>query len=236
MRERLDVETGLQPALAAAGVRTAQDLLALATGPRPHSVQRHLDLAVAGTTGRFWLKAYRYATWGRSLGLLGRGTLLGRAPCRREFAALAWLRTHDVPAVRPIAAASMRRAGRLVAQVLLTEWVAEAPDLAAWAARGGADAPTRGAAAEALAHRLGEVVGRMHALGFHHRDLHPRNVLVRPQAGAAPRVWLLDCRRGGRGGWRRRRRHDLRCLLEPGLVARAPFLAAYEAARRAHRG
>lgn len=231
MADRLHVEPGCASALAAAGVACAADLLAWATGPRPHSVRRRVDADVAGTSGRFFLKAYRYGTWRRSLGLLGHGTLYGVAPAVQEMRALAWLRAHDLPAVRPIAAASVRRAGRLVAQALLTEWVQDAPDLCAWAAAG--DVPQ----GRALAHRLGEVVGRMHALGFHHRDLHPRNVLVRPAALAAPdappAVWLLDCRRAGVGGLRRRRAYDLACLLDPGLLDAAAFHVAYARALRA---
>lgn len=228
MRDVLRVEPGSAPALSAVGVSTPADLLALAQGPRPHSVRRIVEADVAGTCGRFFLKAYRYGTWRRSLGLLGRGTLHGVAPSVQEMRALEWLRAHGLPAVRPLAAASLHRRGRLVAQALLTEWLADAPDLAAWVARGEAAHVREPGARRALAGRLGEVVGRMHALGFHHRDLHPRNVLVRPEApGTPPAVWLLDCRRGGVGGLRRRRAYDLACLLGPGMVDAEAFHAAY---------
>lgn len=39
---------------------------------------------------------------------------------------------------------------------------------------------------------FGALVARLHALGFVHADLTPKNVLVEPRADGAPRLWLID--------------------------------------------
>ncbi len=229
-RIRFEAPPDLRGALTTAGLDTAEALVALAVGPRPHSVRRIVERPIDGTCGRFYLKAYAYPRWHESLGLAARGTLWGRAPCVTEFHALTWLRAHDLPAVRPIAAASIARRGRLLAHAILTEWVDDAPDLATWAMCGADDPFATEPQRSALARALGGIVGRMHAAGFHHRDLFPRNVLARPRGIDDPSLWLLDCRRGGVGGWRRRARYDLACLLGTDRIAPEPFRAAYDAA------
>lgn len=166
-----------------------------------------------------YLKRYHYAGWRTSQGLIGRGTLWGTAPEVSEFRALTWLRAHDVCAVRPLAAAARTRAGRLVAHALLTEVVPDVRDLSK-RMRSKDDPLLRGAAGRrTLLAALGRTLGRMHRLGFVHRDCHARNILVadnplghecgegavwggESSAGEHKRaaLWLLDCRRGGVGG------------------------------------
>ncbi|MBI4570132.1 MAG: hypothetical protein HY719_17205 [Planctomycetes bacterium] len=76
----------------------------------------------------------------------------------------------------------------------------------------------------ALAETLGDAVRRMHDAGFEHRDLHPRNVLVRFDARSAaydPR--FIDCRKARLGrrplppAVRARDRAPLRAWLEKTL-------------------
>jgi hypothetical protein len=202
MGEVLLFDPAWEPALRAAGLRSAGDLLALGD---PRECRRHVGFVRLEAEGRSFalhLKRYRYDGWRASRGLLGRGTLWGVPPEIREFHALRTLRASGVPAVRPVAACATWVRGRLGAQALLTEAVQDAPDLAARlhdpadALRG--DRRLR----RALARALGDALRRMHDLGFVHRDCHARNVLVRVE-GDGVRLWFLDCRRGGvrgRGG------------------------------------
>lgn len=201
----------LTAALAAAGLDSATSLLALWPGESATSLRTEVAMKVAGTCGRLYLKSYRYPGWGKSRGLVGRGSFFGTAPQVQEFRNLSWLRAHDVPAVRPVAAASQRVRGRLAGHALLTEIVPGARDLAA--AMADPDDPVRSDRAHryALAGTLGRAVARMHLHGFSHRDCHARNVLVRDDADG-PAIWFLDCRRGGRRGARRGRLFDLACL------------------------
>src|SRR5262245_19881517 len=115
MGDRLLLDRDLAPALHAAGLTSTDALLALGGAPDATSVVTTIDLPVEGTVGTFHLKRYRYAGWGTSKGLLGRGTLWGTAPEMNEFRVLAWMRENQVPAVRPVAAAARTKGGRLVA-------------------------------------------------------------------------------------------------------------------------
>lgn len=162
-----------------------------------------VDVGPGADAARFHLKRYRYATWRESLGLIGRGTFWGTPPEIREFRALRALRGAGIPAVAPAAAAAITRFGRLVAHGLLTHAApADARSLEA-RLRDPADPLLREAPIRrALCRALGDILRRMHALPFAHRDLRARNVLVAPGAGGIPRLWLLDCRRGGPGGFR----------------------------------
>ncbi len=229
MSETLLIAEGLETELRAAGVTSAQALIELGLARDQTSARGPLALAVAGTTGRFFFKGYRYSGWRKARGLLGRGTVFGVAPELQEFRALAWLRAHDIPAVRPIAAAARIRGGRLAAQALLTELVADAADVAARLAAPEDPLTASRELRYALAGALGAALARMHLHGFVHRDCHARNVLMRIEDDV-PRIWFLDCRRGGVRRAARARHgalHDLACLRldlrsEAGAVFGAP--------------
>ncbi|MDF1702712.1 MAG: lipopolysaccharide kinase InaA family protein [Planctomycetota bacterium] len=210
MHEVLRFDATLQTTLHAAGVRTARDLLALGDVEEPRRFVGFVDLPCDGGVQRFHLKRYRYAGWRESRGLLGRGTLWGQAPELREFEALATLRAHGVPAVRPAAACALHAGGRLVAHALLTVAVDGAHDLQACLADPTHPLRTAASLRRGFLRRLGAAVGAMHALPFLHRDLRARNILVRVAAGE-PEFWLLDCRRGGARG-RGGRADDLAAL------------------------
>lgn len=214
MNETLRVDAELGPALASAGIASAGDLLGLGLAPDQTSAGHVVRLEVAGTSGRFYFKGYRYPTARKRRGLLGRGTLFGQAPELREFEALRWLRDHGVPAVRPIAAAATTKGGQLTAQALLTEWIPNAPDLAHRMARPDDPVCASPSVRVRIAAALGTALARMHLHAFVHADCHARNVLVRIR-NDEPRIWFLDCRRGGvRRALRARRGalHDLACL------------------------
>lgn len=211
MGDRLVLDHALAPALHAAGLTTTDALLALGGAPDVPSVVTTVELPVEGTVGRFHLKRYVYAGWATSKRLLGRGTLWGTAPEVNEFRVLEWMRENHVPAVRPVAAAARTKGGRLVAHALLTEHVPDAIDLQ----RRLADPADPLNRERALRRRVAELVGRclqrMHSFGYVHRDVHARNILVR-LGEEGPRIWFLDCRRGGPPSWRSGTWHDLAML------------------------
>jgi len=232
MSDRVVLAPDLAPALSAAGLASAEALLTLgdADAEAPHVVAE-VALDVPGTIGRFHLKRYHYAGWGRSKGLVGRGTLWGRAPEVNEFRALTRLHEIGVPAVRPVAAAARTRGGRLVAHALLTEHVPDATDLAHRLRAAddpvGRDPATR----RRVLTWIGRHLARMHAEGFVHGDCHARNILVRTEEDEEVHVWFLDCRRGGNATPRRGPFHDLATLDADlkGLVPVADRLRALRA-------
>jgi hypothetical protein len=211
MGDRLLLDRALAPALHAAGLTSTTALLALGGAPDARSLVTTVELPVEGTVGRFHLKRYAYAGWSTAKGLLGRGTLWGTAPEVNEFRVLTWMRENQVPAVRPVAAAARTQRGRLVAHALLTEHVPDAVDLER-RLKDPAD-PLR--LERGLRRRVAELIGRclqrMHSFGYVHRDVHARNILVRFEE-ESPRIWFLDCRRGGPPSWRSGAWHDLAML------------------------
>ena len=213
MTDRVLLAPALAPALSAAGLASAQALLTLGDAPSDAShVLEIVDLEIPGTVGRFHLKRYHYGTWRRAKGLLGRGTLWGRAPEVNEFRALQRLREIGVPAVRPVAAASRTRRGRLVGHALLTEHVPDAVDLARRLRTCGDPVREDRAVRRRTLISIANHLARMHAEGFVHGDCHARNVLVRLDDGSEPHVVFLDCRRGGAPSWRRPPLLDLATL------------------------
>lgn len=163
---------------------------------------------------------------------LARLCLRRREPRLAEFANLAWLRRHGFSAPLPRLAGVWRQAGLPRYQFLVTEAV-PAPPLADFLAA--ADEATRLAAVT----HLGEVLARLHALGFVHRDLFARNLLVH-SGPDGPQPVFLDAWRGGPGPDLRGPLHDLGCLMLDGATLFRPaeqarFLSAY-AARAAELG
>lgn len=149
-------------------------------------------------------------------------------PRLREFQNLAWLRRNGFGAPQPLVAGVWFRGALPHFQFLATQHV-EAPTLAELGAR-----PADPLRAPAL-RELGFEVARMHARGFVHRDVFPRNVLVGAGPGAPP-ILFLDAWRGGPGPGLRGPAYDLACFFldaaalfdreEQGL-----FLGAYLAER-----
>ncbi|MBL8863325.1 MAG: hypothetical protein JNK02_15115 [Planctomycetes bacterium] len=173
------------------------------------------------------------------------------ADARRPFIELAlsdWL-THQGVDTPPVAAARARRAPLWGHELLVaTRRVAGARDLESLLVDVRAGRAGRARLRPAL-RALGRLVARLHALGFLHADLTPKNVLVEERAGAEPRLWLLDLDRSRvvrplpararhdnlRRLWRyvdRRERHEGQALTAADLQR---FLAAYEPDRAARR-
>lgn len=151
-----------------------------------------------------WLKSEPIAPRvARRLAL--RARLLGRPyPRLAEFENLLWLREHGFGAPEPLLALIGLREGRARWQLLVTRAVPQARDLRSVLE-----------AREGSLHELLEVLGAriaaLHAAGFVHRDLHPRNLLVR-EAPSGPEVLFLDAWRGGARRQLRGAAYDLACL------------------------
>lgn len=157
-------------------------------------------------------------------------TGLADIPRLQEFDNLVWLRRHGFAAPRPLAAGVHRTGGLPRYQFLVTEFLAGHPTLQEWLCS------ERSGRRLALLDALAVDLARLHALGFVHRDLFLRNLLVAPDA-QAPRPIFLDAWRGGpRPGWRGPL-HDLACLFldAPGVLDAAEqvrLLTGYRDARR----
>jgi tRNA A-37 threonylcarbamoyl transferase component Bud32 len=217
---RILLDPALAPALSAAGLASAPAVLALGGDPGARRIVGPIELPVAGTSGRFRLKLYRYRGWRESKGLLGRGTLWGSAPEVAEFRALAALREKGIPAARPVVAASWTRRGRLVAHVLLTEEVPGTIDLARRLATPGDPVRDDPDTRRAVIRLAGRLLHRMHSEGIVHRDAFARNILVRVGEDE-PRIWFVDCRRAGPPSWRSGTWDDL-ATLDSDLAGRVP--------------
>lgn len=165
--------------------------------------------------------------WGARVALLR-----DRVPRVREYYNLCWLTERLFLTPLPIAAGGFARAGLPAWQFLLTEAIAPAETLESFVVRED-DEGERAAVLDELARE----VARMHALGFVHRDLYPRNVLVLPR-GALQRVAFLDAWAGGPPPQMRGASFDLGCLFlrvdgERARDERERFLARYAHERAA---
>lgn len=163
-----------------------------------------------------------------------RERVLREAPARlNETRNLRWLAEHDLPTVEPLAAGVLRRSGIASFQFLATAWLEGARALdTLWPE---ADSAAR----QDLVTHLARDVGRMHGLGFVHRDLFFRNLVVPPMA--VPRAHLIDAWRGGPAHRWRGPAYDLACLMFDATAAwndadQQHFFGAYFAERRLHDG
>jgi hypothetical protein len=173
-------------ALAAARELAVAQRSARGPAPRPDGTQAWLKAATLSPSG-----ARRH----------GRARLVGRmAPHVRERAHLGWLEARLFRAPRPLFAATLTRGAQLVYQVLATAPVADAVPFDEANAVALDDTDSGAWRSAALARELGGELARMHALGFLHGDVYPRNVLVAPpEFGATTdrRLVWVDCWAGG---------------------------------------
>jgi tRNA A-37 threonylcarbamoyl transferase component Bud32 len=133
--------------------------------------------------------------------------LLLRRPLPRvsEFANLTWLRGHSFEAPAPLAAGVLFRHGVPRWQFLITREIPAAASLDQLL-------ESEDPCCEAVLLELADEVARLHALGFVHRDLFPRNLLVRAES-ATRRLVFLDAWRGGPRWQLRGSAYDLAGLL-----------------------
>ncbi|MBI5362894.1 MAG: hypothetical protein HZA53_06920 [Planctomycetes bacterium] len=127
-------------------------------------------------------------------------------PREREYGNLRWLRERLFLAPEPLVTVIASRAGAPCFQMLATRAVEGARTLEEHLREEPRDA-TR-----PLVLELAAESARMHALHFVHRDLFPRNVLVKPEASGGA-LWFLDCWKGGERLQLRGPEYDLACFL-----------------------
>ncbi len=151
-------------------------------------------------------------------------------PRLQEFANLIWLRERGFGAPRPLVAGVFRRSGLPTFQFLATEVVQGSQTLTELFERGPAELR------EPVLRALAIDVARLHELGFVHRDLFTRNLLL-TRAEAGVRIHFLDAWRGGPHFQLRGPKHDLACLMRDGERLftgdeRRLFLETYSGERR----
>lgn len=147
-----------------------------------------------------------------------------------EFHNLGWLRAAGLPAPKPLVGCVWRLGLRARAQFSASEWIEDAPSVAAIVQ----DAEGRdGTAVEGALHAAGATIARMHAAGFAHLNCFPRNFVV----DAAGTAWILDAWRGGprkgagpgaqQSAWARADVADFEARLRELGQDPAPFRAGY---------
>ena len=128
-----------------------------------------------------------------------------RVPRVREHDNLLWLARRSFQVPVPLAAGALVRGGLPLRQFLITQDVPDATTLESFLRTGPKADRTD------VLDELAREVARMHALGFVHHDLYPRNVLVLP-AHTARRLAFLDAWAGGPPPRLRSDAYDLACL------------------------
>ena len=161
---------------------------------------------------------------------LRRALGLSELPRIQEFENLAWLRDHGFDAPPPLAAGVAGPRKLASFQFLVTQEIRSTRTLEDFFRCGGI--PEQRANVLRI---LGRDLARLHALGFVHRDLFLRNLLMLEAAGTT-RIFFLDAWRGGprkRTGALRGPEYDVACLMLEGATTfdRAEqqlFLHSYE--------
>lgn len=144
----------------------------------------------------------------------------GRASkARREFLNYEAFTRLGVRCAERIACGEVRdRIGRLQRAFIVTRTIPEAMTLIEFAQRhprSDSNPASRSLRSSAMS-QVATMTRRIHDAGFHHQDLVWRNVLVTLAPGEDPKVWWIDCPRGGFDRWspwrRRKRIKDLASL------------------------
>lgn len=179
---------------------------------------------------RSWLRGGSRARWTL------KAWVGAHVPRVAEFHNLGWLRERLFEAPAPIAAGCVSRSSSPAWQFLLTSHVPDATSLDVFLEE--REREDRAAVLEEVARET----ARMHALGFVHHDLYPRNLLVRERDGrgasARRRVVFLDAWAGGPPPQSRDAAYDLACFLlradtQLTTEERRAFLDSYAAHRAA---
>jgi hypothetical protein len=131
-----------------------------------------------------------------------------RSPPDAERRNLSFFQRLRIPVPSVVAVGSERHHARFVRGALVTEEVPQAETLRMRLF--GKTGPTPTSPPSQLLEKLASYVRRMHSLGFVHRDLKLRNILVRQQAG--DEVYFLDCPIGRVLPWVARRHYVVREL------------------------
>jgi tRNA A-37 threonylcarbamoyl transferase component Bud32 len=212
MADQLEITTGMEALLSAAGIGGLSDLLDPALGePVTKSRSSWVRRVPAGARA-VYVKCYVYPTLKDVLlRILSRRFLWHRA--RREWRNLGLQERLGVAAAKRVAFGERRRSGVLRAAVLVTEAIPGAAPLDEWL-RDGKGGPS-------IAGQAGRYVARMHLAGFAHGDLNARNLLL---SGPEPEIRNVDSGRGHPLPWAGRlTRHHVRDV--------APLVLAFRVLR-----
>jgi len=163
----------------------------------------------------------------------------GRA--HKEFEVALELAELGVPTITPVALGERRRGGLLLESYLISESIADGMTLFDLIDRRllASGEPIDPTLRFHLADELGVLAARIHNAGVEHRDLHERNIIVRPKDDGGLELFMLDLhelRRRPGGDWRWAER-DLGRMgryftLRTSAADRRRFFRAYAAERR----
>jgi tRNA A-37 threonylcarbamoyl transferase component Bud32 len=211
MAEKLEITTGKEPLLSAAGIRTVSDLLDPALGePVIRSRSSWVRRVQAGERA-LYVKCFVYPTLKDVvLRMLSRRLVWHRA--RREWMSLGLQERLGLPCVPRVALGEVRRSGILRAAALVTEEIRGATRL---------DACLRSGDGAGMPERVGRYVARLHLSGFAHGDLNARNLIL---SGPELELRNVDSGRGRSQPWTGRfTRHHVRDV--------APLVLAFRVLR-----
>jgi tRNA A-37 threonylcarbamoyl transferase component Bud32 len=154
---------------------------------------RRVELGADGLHARFFLKVYHHEGPGRRRRLL-------RDKCAREARNYRLLHERCAVGVPEVVAHGARRRGlHVLESFIMTRAIDGAMSLEQLNVPRLATSP--GPCGAAMRRKLlaitAALVARMHAAGFYHIDLQWRNLLVASSANEEPRIFVLDCVRGG---------------------------------------
>ncbi len=211
--ERLDIDPRARDWLGALGLNSCAAFLKYFALPEPP-----LTTAVVVTpktvtlpdrsTRTVFYKLYEYGSpswrfWGR------------RSKARCEFDNYAVFEKLGIPTARRVAAGEVRDAlGRLCRAFVVTEEIPRAwalPQFVEEFCPSRATEDSRRLRDE-LCRQMAGLVRRIHDAGFFHNDLVWRNILVTWTPPEPPKIWWIDCPRGGFSRQPRRQLKDLASL------------------------
>jgi tRNA A-37 threonylcarbamoyl transferase component Bud32 len=158
---------------------------------------------------------------------------------RREFDNYSVFERLGIASPRRVACGEQRDAvGRLRHAFVVTEVVPHCRTLLQFLKRPlrGSDATSRHRERTGVLLQLAAMIRRIHDASFFHNDLYLRNVLIEQEVGQTPRIWWIDCPRGGVGRLAFLRRHrrvkdlaalDLGAVQHCSASDRLRFILAY---------
>lgn len=245
MNDSMLIDTPFRERLQRAGLDSVQAVLNC-VGDRLAAWSRTTDTVLVklpGRDGSIYIKRYHYPRWRQRLRGMLRGTFLRASRARSEFRALTAMRRLGIQAVRPIAFGERRILHFVRSCFLITEAVPDAMSLGTFIktfAEHGITVQARRAKLEILT-SLARQIRHMHEMGFVHRDLFWRNVLIRPLPDDRFEFYFLDASVGRRIRIAQRRQdsivHDIAAMgvLAPEFCSKSDqlrFLLEYLATER----
>jgi hypothetical protein len=209
------VEPAFQPLFERLGLRDCAKIIEFfskdTTGPFKKTWIKAASLDSGATSESVFFKQYAFKnpSW----------KFFGRASkARREFENYAVLQQLKISCAQRVCCGEQRDwLGRLQRAFIITKAIPDTVTLLKFVRE---DCPERASVESAemrrsIVEQLAAMTRRIHEAHFFHNDLFWRNVLVqwKPKPGEEPKLWWIDCPRGGFGfAWHRKRIKDLAAL------------------------